>query len=234
MQDGDQIWIQDYHLMLLPQLIRQRADDLDISIRIGWFLHTPFPEEDALSLLPSGAEMLRGILGADVVGFQTDEARHNFLATSCQLLGAQLYATHEPSPGLSTVSGHPALHTKILCGGRETSVGVFPIGVEPSEFYARLRKESVQDMIRRMRQRLQGLKVIVGVDRLDIIKGLPHKLRAFDRFFEKYPEWVGKVMLVQLVIPSRANLGVNQRLRIEVQNLAASINDKHGKFETCV
>ena len=90
MQDGDLIWIHDYHLMLLPLLLRQRAEKMNLRIRVGWFLHTPFPPKDAFALLPSGIEILSGIVGADVVGFQTNEARHNFLSTYSQLLYAHL------------------------------------------------------------------------------------------------------------------------------------------------
>lgn len=80
MQDGDRIWVHDYHLMLLPLLLRQRARDMNIDVHIGWFLHTPFPEKDLFDILPSKAEIVDGILGSDVVGFQTNEARNNFSA----------------------------------------------------------------------------------------------------------------------------------------------------------
>lgn len=86
LKDGDQIWVHDYHLMLLPSMLRQRAEMMNININIGWFLHTPFPDCGFLDVLPSRAEILDGILGADVVGFQTDQARHNFLDTCSQTL----------------------------------------------------------------------------------------------------------------------------------------------------
>ena len=140
-------------------------------------------------------------------------------------------STRELFSELTVIRGQRALDIKILCSGREVSVETFPIGVDPSEFQGRLRNESVQEMIRTMRHRLQGLKIIIGVDRLDIIKGVPHKLRAFERFLERYPEWIGRLILVQLVVPSRANLEANQRLRREIQHIAGLINDKYGTFE---
>ncbi len=80
LSDGDQVWIHDYHLMLLPSLLRQRARKLNVRVRIGWFLHTPFPGKDFLKILPFHTELLKGILGADVIGFHTNEGRRNFLS----------------------------------------------------------------------------------------------------------------------------------------------------------
>ena len=84
LRDGDRIWVQDYHLMFLPLLLRQRASQMNINIRVGWFLHTPFPDEDSFAILPLQSAIVDGILGADVVGFQTDEDRHRFIRTCAQ------------------------------------------------------------------------------------------------------------------------------------------------------
>lgn len=86
LRDGDQVWVHDYHLMLLPLMLRQRAEKMKININSGWFLHTPFPDCDFFDVLPSRAEILDGVLGADLVGFQTDQARLNFLGTCSQTL----------------------------------------------------------------------------------------------------------------------------------------------------
>ena len=110
------------------------------------------------------------------------------------------------------------------------NIGTFPIGVEPSEFQSRLRKECVQGMICSMRDQFQGARVIVGVDRLDYIKGLPQKLYAFDRFLETHPEWIGKAILVQVAVPSRANLEAHQELRVEIHKLVGEINGKYGMY----
>ena len=80
--DGDQVWVHDFHLMLLPQMLRKRATELNINLRVGWFLHTPFPGPDFFEVLPSKCQILDGILGADVIGFQTDQARQHF-HTAC-------------------------------------------------------------------------------------------------------------------------------------------------------
>lgn len=86
LKDGDHVWVHDYHLMLLPLMLRRRAEKLNVKITTGWFLHTSFPQPDFFTVLPAGEELLDGILGADVVGFQTDQARHNFLNTCSHTL----------------------------------------------------------------------------------------------------------------------------------------------------
>lgn len=103
-----------------------------------------------------------------------------------------------------------------------------PIGIEPSEFHERLCKAEVQEMIRTIRGQSGGARILIGIDRLDYIKGLPQKLHALDEFFHQFPDQVGKVVLVQVAIPSRANLEVNQKLRVEVQELVGRINGKYG------
>ena len=136
--------------------------------------------------------------------------------------------THNQRQKFTVSRGRRSIDTKIPRSGREVFVGTFPIGVEPSEFHSRLQKEGVQDMIRSIRDKFQGATVIVGVDRLDCIKGLPQKLCAFDRFLKRHPEWIGKAILVQVAIPSRANLEVHQELRVEVEKLVREINGKYG------
>ncbi|GAB7334971.1 hypothetical protein MBLNU13_g06842t1 [Cladosporium sp. NU13] len=191
LEDGDHIWVQDYHLI--------------------WFLHIPFPSHDFLDVLPSGRDILDSILGADLVGFQTDQARHNFLTACSQAL-----------KWWSTDNG-------ILCGDREVSVQTFPIGIEPSEFHYCLEKSSVQDTLRKMRADLCNTKVILGVDRLDCIRGIPQKLHAFDKLLEQYPGLVGQAVLLRVAIPSRDDLKSHQDLKEEIQHLVGKINGKHGK-----
>jgi trehalose 6-phosphate synthase len=86
LKDGDYVWVHDYHLMLLPLLLRQRAEKVNTKLRLGWFLHTPFPDEDFFTVLPSKTEILDGILAADVIGFHTNEDRRHFLSTCSQIL----------------------------------------------------------------------------------------------------------------------------------------------------
>jgi trehalose-6-phosphate synthase len=111
---------------------------------------------------------------------------------------------------------------------RPISIQTFPIGIEPAEFHTRLWKSSVQDSIRSMRDKFHGVKFIVGVDRLDCIKGLPQKLLAFERCLEKNPSWVGRATLVQVVVPSRDSLESHRDLKEIVQQLVGRINGKYG------
>jgi trehalose 6-phosphate synthase len=120
--------------------------------------------------------------------------------------------------------------TGILCGHREVSAHTFPIGIEPSEFHRRLEKSCVQESLRKMRHGFRGTKVILGVDRLDCIKGIPQKLHAFDELLEQYPELIGNVILLQVAIPSRDHLKAHQDLKEEIQQLVGRINGKHGMF----
>lgn len=118
----------------------------------------------------------------------------------------------------------------ILCGDREVSVQTFPIGIEPSEFHYRLEKSGVQDTLRKMRADLSDTKVILGVDRLDCIKGIPQKLHAFDRLLERYPNLIGEAVLLQVAIPSRDDLKSHQDLKEEIQHLVGEINGKYGIY----
>lgn len=121
--------------------------------------------------------------------------------------------------------------TGILCGHREVSALTFPIGIEPSEFHRRLEKACVQKTLRTMRENFRGSKVILGVDRLDCIKGIPQKLNAFDALLEQYPELIGHVILLQVAIPSRDDLKTHQDLKEEIQQLVGRINGKHGRAD---
>jgi trehalose 6-phosphate synthase len=230
LEDGGHIWVHDYHLMLLPLMIRQRAEQMHINVTIGWFLHTPFPSYDFLDVLPGRKDILDGILGADLVGFQTDQARGNFLTACSQALYVQPYRHGRRNNVLTISRKWWSTDTGILCGVREVSVQTFPIGIEPSEFHFRLKKHSVQDTIRKMRADLGDTKVILGVDRLDCIKGIPQKLHAFDTLLERRPDIIGGVTLLQVAVPSRDDLKSHQDLKEEIQHLVGEINGKYGPF----
>lgn len=175
-QEGDVVWCHDYHLALLPQYLKE----LRPSMKVGWFLHTPFPSSEIFRTLPLRSEILRGVLHADLTGFHTyDYARH-FVSACTRILGLE---------------GTPA---GVEDSGRVTRVCAFPIGVDPERFWAMLRSDSVRANIAGLRERFAGKKVMLGVDRLDVIKGIPQKLLAFEKFLEENPEWRSRVLLVQV------------------------------------
>ena len=211
--------------MLLPQMLRDRARDRGISIRIGWFLHTPFPGHDFFEALPSRAQLLDGILGSDIIGFQTDQARQHF-HTACSKLP---YALSTLLVLIQTDILHRHCVSQddyLLQHGREISVKTLPIGIEPADFHQRLRKPHVHEMIDCMKDHYRGCKVILGLDRLDGIKGIPQKLCAFNDLLERHPDLIGKVTLIQVAIPSRDDLMSTQSLKEEVQQLVGKINGR--------
>ncbi|KAK0624944.1 family 20 glycosyltransferase [Bombardia bombarda] len=212
-QDGDLIWVHDYHLMLLPEMLREELGDTKKNIKIGFFLHTPFPSSEIYRILPVREELLRGILDCDLIGFHTyDYARH-FLSSCSRILST------------------PTTPNGVEFNGRFVTVGAFPIGIDPEKFVDGLQKPKVQARIAALKRKFEGVKLIVGVDRLDYIKGVPQKLHALEVFLTEHPEWVGKIVLVQVAVPSRQDVEEYQNLRAVVNELVGRINGKFGTIE---
>ncbi|KAH3902943.1 probable Alpha,alpha-trehalose-phosphate synthase [UDP-forming] 56 kDa subunit [Saccharomycodes ludwigii] len=211
-KDGDLIWVHDYHLMLLPQLIRQLKPELK-NIKLGFFLHTPFPSSEIYRILPVRQEILRGVLSCDLIGFHTyDYARH-FLSSVQRVLGIN------------------TLPNGLEYEGRFVNVGAFPIGIDVDTFSDGLKQEQVLTRIADLKKIFKGCKIIVGVDRLDYIKGVPQKLHAMEVFLNEHPEWIGKVVLVQVAVPSRGDVEEYQFLRSVVNELVGRINGQFGTVE---
>lgn len=211
-QDGDMIWVQDYHLMLLPALLKEILTDMP-AIKIGFFLHTPFPSSEVYRVLPVRKQILLGVLQSDLIGFHTyDYARH-FLSSCARILGLQ------------------TMPNGVEYDGRFVNVGTFPIGIDPDKFISGLEDPIVQGKIFDLQRRFAGKKLMVGVDRLDYIKGVPHKLYAFDLFLTRYPEFQGKVALLQVAVPTRTEVEEYKNLRISVNELVGRINGKFGTFD---
>ncbi|KAH6615955.1 glycosyltransferase family 20 protein [Chaetomium sp. MPI-SDFR-AT-0129] len=212
-QDGDLVWVHDYHLMLLPQMLREEIGNTKKNIKIGFFLHTPFPSSEIYRILPVREQLLLGILDCDLIGFHTyDYARH-FLSSCSRILQTS-----------STPNG-------VEWNGRFVTVGAFPIGIDPEKFVDTLKKEEVQNRIAALKRKFEGVKLIVGVDRLDYIKGVPQKLHALEVFLTEHPEWIGKIVLVQVAVPSRQDVEEYQNLRAVVNELVGRINGKFGTIE---
>ncbi|KAK2734796.1 Trehalose-6-P synthase/phosphatase complex synthase subunit [Myotisia sp. PD_48] len=212
-KDGDLIWIHDYHLMLLPAMLREEIGSKKFNVKIGFFLHTPFPSSEIYRILPVRNELLLGVLHCDLIGFHTyDYARH-FLSSCSRILNLS-----------TSPNGVEFL-------GRIVTVGAFPIGIDPDKFTEGLKKEKVQKRITALQQKFQGVKLMVGVDRLDYIKGVPQKLHAFEVFLTDHPEWIGKVVLIQVAVPSRQDVEEYQNLRAVVNELVGRINGRFGTVE---
>jgi trehalose 6-phosphate synthase len=216
LQDNDLVWVQDYHLMLLPAMLREEIEDKETkpkNVKLGFFLHTPFPSSEIYRILPVRDEILEGILHCDLIGFHTyDYARH-FLSSCARILS------------LSTTPNG------VEYQGKHVTVGAFPIGIDPDKFSQGLQDTDVIKRIEQLKRSFNGVKVIVGVDRLDYIKGVPQKLHALEVFLTEHPEWIGKVVLVQVAVPSRGEVEEYQNLRAVVNELVGRINGKFGTIE---
>lgn len=216
LQDNDLVWVQDYHLMLLPAMLREEIENKEVkpqNVKLGFFLHTPFPSSEIYRILPVRNEILEGILHCDLIGFHTyDYARH-FLSSCARILGLA-----------TTPNG-------VEYQGKLVTVGAFPIGIDPEKFAEGLQAPRVLDRIDTLQRKFEDVKIIVGVDRLDYIKGVPQKLHALEVFLTEHPEWIGKVVLVQVAVPSRGEVEEYQNLRAVVNELVGRINGKFGSVE---
>ncbi len=209
LRDGDMVWVHDYQLMLLPALIREKFPE----ISIGFFLHIPFPSYEVFRILPWRKEILNGILGADQIGFHTFGYMRHFLSAAYRLVG------HEHKFG------------RLFIEDREVNVDVFPMGIN-YEKYAHPDVNAEADQSSGEIRRLHASrKIVLSVDRLDYTKGIPHRVRAFGRFIRNNPEYIGKVNLIMIVVPSRANVDQYQSLKQEVDVLVSQINSEYGTFD---
>ena len=205
-KEDDIIWIHDYHLMLLPQLVREKMPNATV----GFFLHIPFPSFEIFRLLPWRKELLEGLLGADLIGFHTiDYARH-FLSTVRNLLGYE------------TTVGH------ISCLGRTIGVDVFPMGIDYDGYANAIETKKVQMAITRVRRQCGDCKIILSIDRLDYTKGIPQRLEAFYTFLERNPQYREKVILILVAVPSRTQVEHYRLLKRQVDELVGKINGQYG------
>ena len=205
----DVIWIHDYHLMLLPELIRERFSDATI----GFFLHIPFPSAELFRLIPWRGELLEGVLNADLVGFHTYDYAHNFLSSVLRLLGYE----HE--------------FGRIAIGDRIVQVDVHPMGIDVHKFANATNESGVISEVARLRRRFGNCKIIFSMDRLDYTKGILERLYAFEYFLETHPEWHEKVVFILKITPSRTKVGQYRVLKREIEEMVGKINGKYGTPE---
>ncbi|CAG9460570.1 unnamed protein product [Pedinophyceae sp. YPF-701] len=209
--ETDFVWIHDYHLMVLPALLRKRFH----RVKCGFFLHSPFPSSEIFRVFPRRDDLLRCLLSADVVGFHTfDYARH-FLSCCSRLLGLE----HRAHRGSIIVEYY----------GRSVSVKILPIGIQPARLLAAMRTEGCRARAETLRRSFgDEVKVMLGVDDTDVFKGIELKLQAFECLLQAHSEWIGRVTLLQVLYPARsASKDVDDVAQL-VDDIAARINDKHG------
>jgi trehalose 6-phosphate synthase/phosphatase len=205
-QKDDILWIHDYHLMLLPRFTREKLPDATI----GFFHHIPFPSFEIFRLLPWRREILEGLLGADVIGFHTDDYTRHFLSSVHRLQG------YEYSMG------------QIHAHDRIIKVDAFPMGIPYERFSGASHDPDVQKEISKFRKRLPERKLILSVDRLDYSKGIPRRLEAFNTFLERNPAYRQKVILILVAVPSRTQVGHYKLLKRQIDEIVGRINGKYG------
>ncbi len=209
-QPDDIIWVQDYHLMLLPRLLRDALPHATI----GFFLHIPFPDYETFRILPWRQEILEGLLGADLVGFHTYDYVRHFLSSCRRILG------------LDNRFG------SLQENGRLVRTDVFPLGIDYQRFNAEAHSPEVDALAdtEAVRSRHRNMKAMLSIERLDYTKGIPGRLRAFDMFLERHPEWIGRISFTLVTVPSRETVSSYRKLKHEVEELVGHINGKYATF----
>ncbi|AGO13990.1 AaceriAGR132Wp [[Ashbya] aceris (nom. inval.)] len=209
---GDVVWVHDYQLMLLPQLLRMRFGDA----LIGYFHHSPWPSNEYFRCLPKRKELLDGLLGADRVCFQNEGFARHFVSSCKRLLGADA----------SEEKGAAGTVYRISAYGGDVLVDCLPLGVDTKQLLEEAFTEDVDAKVQEIRRAYEGKHIIVGRDRLDAVRGVVQKLQAFEMFLTMYPEWKDKVVLIQVSSPT----GMERDHRVEVQanELVNSINAQFG------
>ncbi|GMU02914.1 bifunctional alpha,alpha-trehalose-phosphate synthase (UDP-forming)/trehalose-phosphatase [Corallococcus caeni] len=205
-QPGDTIWVHDYQLMLVPGMLRQRLPHA----RIGYFHHIPFPSSEIFSTLPRRGELLRGLLGADLIGFHAVSYVRHFSGTLLRHLGLDTDID------------------RVLFQGREVRVGAFPMGIDATAFETLAGEPGVLDEVKTLHERAHGERLLVGIDRLDYTKGIPRRLLAVQRVLERDPSLRGRLRFIQVAVPSRTQVQAYAEYRETVDEIVGRINGLYG------
>ncbi|MGB1449493.1 MAG: bifunctional alpha,alpha-trehalose-phosphate synthase (UDP-forming)/trehalose-phosphatase [Flavobacteriaceae bacterium] len=214
-EEGDKVWIHDYQLMLVPEMIKSKRKD----VTIGFFLHIPFPSFEIFRIFPKRDDLLNGVLGADLIGFHTYDYQRHFL---------------------SSVKRHLHLsvnYNRVKKDEREIIIDTFPMGIDFEKFESTARKHKAvkQEAFSPLRKELEHHKannegkIILSIDRLDYTKGVINRIKSFERFLEQYPNYKEKVRLVMVSVPSRTDVSHYKKLKRETDEIIGRIN---GKFAT--
>jgi trehalose 6-phosphate synthase/phosphatase len=207
--EDDTVWVHDYHLFLLPQLLREKLPN----INIGFFQHIPFPSYEIFRILPWREEILKGILGSDLVGFHTFDDMRHFLSSVSRILG---------------------FHNKdatIEVGYRNVRVDAFPMGIDYEKFSQLSASAQVGNLIKEFRTTIKEEYLILSVDCLDFSKGIPEKLKAYEMFLTENPEYRGRCSLLLIVVPSRTQVDVYRNLKTLIEQEIGRINGKFGRID---
>ena len=211
---GGTVWIHDYQLLLLPKMIKEIRPD----VTIGFFLHIPFPSFEIFRIFPWRIELLEGMLGSDLIGFHTFDYQRHFLSSVKRILM------------------YDVLFNKVILGSREIIVNTFPMGIDFKKFFnaakahqkrIKSEKTELKKQLELHKKNTEDSKLILSIDRLDYTKGVINRLKSFEIFLNKYPQYVEKVRLLMLTVPSRSHVPEYQRLKKETDELVGRINGNY-------
>ena len=205
----DIVWVHDYQLMLLPQMLREQMPDATI----GFFLHIPFPSYEIFRLLPGEWKkcLLQGLLGADLIGFHTHDYVQHFIQSAKMVLGTDNY-----------------FHT-LQYQNRLIKVDLFPLGIDFEKFSKAARQSDVQEKYAEIKNNFADKKILFSVDRLDYTKGIMDRLNGFEVLLDKNPEWKEKLVFILNVVPSRDEIQDYTERKKQLEEKISTIN---GKFST--
>lgn len=208
-KDDDVVWVHDYQLMMVPQMLRRQKKDLNI----GFFLHIPFPSYEIFRLLPTEwkTSLITGLLGADLTGFHTHDYVQHFIQSAKMLVGID--------------NSFNTLQYR----NRLMRTDLFPIGIDYEKFQSAAQDPKILDRKKEIRNNFEDKKIIFSVDRQDYTKGLMYRLKGYEEFLQSHPEWKEKVIFILNVIPSRDNIPTYNERKSKLEERISTIN---GKFST--
>jgi glucosylglycerol-phosphate synthase len=220
------VWVNDFHLMLTPRLIKRRRPDL----RLALFLHTTFPPPDVFAVIPWREQLLDGLLHLDLIGFHIPSYAQNFADTAARFMDAQATSV----TGTDLIAHGPAVAVprfplSVRYGEREIGLGVYPVGVDVEYFAAMAQREETREQAREIRDRTGADTLILAAERLDYVKGVLERLECFERFLHRHPELHGKVSFIQIAVPTRTGMDEFRTMRRHVEEAVGRIN---GQFAT--
>ena len=223
---GAVVWVNDFHLMLAPRMIKQRRPDL----RLALFLHTTFPPPDVFAVIPWREELLDGLLHLDLIGFHIPSYAQNFADTASRFMGAQATAVTETDlikhgPAVAV----PTYPLSLRYGDRNVGLGVYPVGVDVDYFTSEAQRPETIEHAAEVRTRAGAETIILSAERLDYVKGIVERLECFERYLHRHPEMHGRVSFIQVAVPTRTGMEEFQTMRRSVEEAVGRVN---GTFAT--
>lgn len=226
--EGALVWINDFHLMLVPKLLKQRRPDLTVAL----FLHTTFPPPDIFAVIPWREQLLDGLLHLDLFGFHIPSYALNFANTAERFMEA----TPTAVAGTDLIAHGPAVAVSryplsLRYGSREVALGAYPVGVDVEYFTGVAQAPETRERREEIRQRTGAQRLILSAERLDYVKGALERLECFERYLNRHPERHGEVSFVQIAVPTRTGMEEFQAMRRQAEEAVGRINGRFGTMD---